>query len=102
MEPYSLAADLLNKFHDAQDWVQALWVVAVPVSLIALAWMVKGVVTAFAPKRENTHPTGELIYSIYHNNSNELLVYMHGNMTKIVQGENVLLFPTNVPESNIE
>jgi hypothetical protein len=39
-QPYSVWADLLNKFHTSSDIIQALWLVAVPVTLLGVTGLV--------------------------------------------------------------
>ncbi|MBZ6074905.1 hypothetical protein [Microvirga puerhi] len=39
-QPYSLAADWLSKFHTAPELIQALWIIAIPVTVLGLAWIV--------------------------------------------------------------
>src|SRR5690349_20298494 len=39
-QPYSLWADWLSKFHTWPEFIQALWLVAGPVTLLGLAWLV--------------------------------------------------------------
>ncbi|MCB5174369.1 hypothetical protein [Microvirga lenta] len=39
-QPYSVWADLLNKFHTSSDAIQALWLVAVPGMVLGVTWLV--------------------------------------------------------------
>ncbi len=91
MNDYSVWADLLNKFHTSPEWIQLLWLLAVPLLLFGLSWCVKEVLVAFAEKRESTK--GELLYSIYRNSDNELLVYRHAEMLEQVNSDNMILLP---------
>jgi len=72
---YSIWADLLNKFHTSSEWVQMLWLLAVPLLLFGLIWCVKEVLVAFARPRPDAK--GELVYTIFRNADNKLLVYSH-------------------------
>jgi hypothetical protein len=59
MEPstYSIVADLLAKFHTSSEWIQALWLVALPAALVGMTWCVADVLKALiargAPRRTN-------------------------------------------------
>ena len=97
MVEYSVVADLLNKFHTSPEWIQALWIVAVPASLWVVSW---GLRELLALLLKRPHPPGELMYSVYHNSDHEILVYMHNNMTEIVRSKHMLMFPTDVPEKH--
>lgn len=39
-QPYSIVADWLSKFHTWPEFIQALWLVAVPVTLLGVTWLV--------------------------------------------------------------
>ncbi len=39
-QPYSFWADLLSKFHTAPEWIQALWLLMVPVTLLGVTGLV--------------------------------------------------------------
>ncbi|RDI52411.1 hypothetical protein [Microvirga subterranea] len=39
-QPYSIAADWLSKFHTWPEFIQALWLVAVPVTVLGVTWLV--------------------------------------------------------------
>jgi hypothetical protein len=56
MEPtYSVFADLLAKFHTSSEWIQALWLVAVPAMVVGVSWRVadvlKALIAAVKPRR---------------------------------------------------
>jgi hypothetical protein len=71
-EPYSIAADLLSKFHTSPDWIQALWLIAVPALIFGLAYLVKEIVVALA--RRWTEPRGALLYNVYRDEDDVLVV----------------------------
>jgi hypothetical protein len=57
MEPsYSVVADALSKFHTAPEWIQALWLVMVPVTVLGTAFcllqIVKEIAGLFARRGE--------------------------------------------------
>jgi len=39
-QPYSVLADWLSKFHTWPESIQALWLVAVPVTVLGVTWIV--------------------------------------------------------------
>lgn len=39
-QPYSVLADWLSKFHTWPEFIQALWLVAVPVTVLGVTWIV--------------------------------------------------------------
>ena len=73
--PYSLAADLLSKFHTSAEWIQALWLLAVPALVLGLAYLIKETVVALA--RGRAEPERELLYSVYRDAEGGLLLYRH-------------------------
>jgi len=38
-QPYSAWADCLSKFHTWSEFIQALWLVSVPVTLLGMTWI---------------------------------------------------------------
>jgi hypothetical protein len=73
--PYSFAADLLSKFHTSPDWIQALWLIAVPALVFGIGWLVKEMVVALARRRQ---PEGELLLSVYRRVDGGVVVYGMG------------------------
>jgi hypothetical protein len=44
MDPsYSVAADMLAKFHTSSEWIKTLWLVAVPATVVGVSWCVSQV-----------------------------------------------------------
>jgi hypothetical protein len=39
-QPYSVIADWLSKFHTWPESIQALWLIAVPVTVLGVTWIV--------------------------------------------------------------
>jgi hypothetical protein len=39
-QPYSIVADWLSKFHTWPESIQALWLIAVPVTVLGVTWIV--------------------------------------------------------------
>jgi hypothetical protein len=63
--PYSAWADLLAKFHTSPEWIQALWLVAVPALLLGTLYLIKEVAVA-ALTSWHQRP-GRLVFSVYQN-----------------------------------
>lgn len=74
--PYSFAADLLSKFHTSPDWIQALWLIAVPALIFGLAFLLKEMVVALARRCRPDH--GDLLYSIHRNPAGGFRLVRHG------------------------
>lgn len=75
MSDYSLWADMLNKFHTSVPWIQLIWLVVIPLLFFGILWCIKEVFLAFIRNRTGEHV--KLIYTIYRDDKNELLVYKH-------------------------
>jgi hypothetical protein len=89
---YSFLADLLNKFQNSPDWVQALWLIALPALCFGLAWTVKEI--AVATVRRKLVPSGELLYTIHRDAENKISIFRHSDMPEQIAAENVLLLPS--------
>ncbi len=46
--PYSVWADMLAKFHTAPEWIQALWLVSGPATMLGMTWLVMRAVREIA------------------------------------------------------
>jgi hypothetical protein len=85
-EPYSLAADLLSKFHTSPEWIQALWLIAIPALIFGLAYLLKEMVVALARTRDR--PPETLLYTI-HRQDDDLLVIRHGHDALALDNESL-------------
>jgi hypothetical protein len=65
-QPYSMWADSLSKFQNSSDPIQALWLVAVPLTLLGITWLVmRGIGDLVRlSRRERRHWRGHLIYGV--------------------------------------
>jgi hypothetical protein len=85
MEPqYSAFADLLNKFHTSSDLIQALWLVAVPVTVVGVTWCLTRLlcdiaVAAMRPRRESRNV---LVYDVVQDAGGQWQVIRHGHAPK--------------------
>ena len=78
--PYSLWADWLSKFHTAPEFIQALWLIAGPLTILGVTWLVlRGLseIVAALPAFRGTH-RGRLVYGVYENHDGRLLLYRDG------------------------
>jgi len=75
-QPYSVVAGWLSKFHTWSGFIQALWLVAVPVTVLGAAWiLMRGLRDLIRPTR---HGRGHLIYGVYQDAQGHWVVYRHG------------------------
>ncbi|EIM26011.1 hypothetical protein [Microvirga lotononidis] len=105
-QPYSLWADWLSKFHTWPEFIQALWLVAGPVTLLGLAWLVmRGLRDLVRPSPSERHGRSEwrghggslghgewrgpLIYGVYQDPQGRWMVYRHGREPEAVDWENL-------------
>jgi hypothetical protein len=80
-QPYSAWADWLSKFHTWPELIQALWLVAVPLTVLGVTWLVVRTLRDLIPmltRRER----GLLIYGIYQDGGGRWMVYRHGREPK--------------------
>ena len=85
-QPYSMWADWLSKFHSSPELIQGLWLVAVPLTLLGITWLVmRGVGDLFRllrgerlSRRERRHWRGHLIYGVYQDGEGRWMVCWHG------------------------
>jgi hypothetical protein len=84
VEPYSVVADLLSKFHTAPDWIQALWLVMVPVTVLGTAFcllqIVKEIAGVFARRGERQ---GVPVYVVYEDADGRLMLDAQGSMREV-------------------
>ncbi|KLK91201.1 hypothetical protein AA309_21230 [Microvirga vignae] len=85
-QPYSPWADWLSKFHTWAEAIQALWLVAVPLTLLGLTWLVmRGLRDLIGPAR---HDEGRLIYGVYQDAQGRWMVYRHNRQPQEIDWEN--------------
>jgi hypothetical protein len=64
--PYSVWADVLDKFHTSSDWIQALWLMVSPVTVLGVTWLfVRGVRETVSLLRDRREPCGHSIHAAY-------------------------------------
>ncbi len=92
-QPYSVLADWLSKFHTWPEFIQALWLVAVPVTLLGLTWLVmRGLRDTVAAWRNGPRGQvqGRLVYGVIENAEGRLLVWRDGEARAIASGAPLL------------
>ncbi|WP_262030275.1 hypothetical protein [Microvirga sp. Mcv34] len=108
-QPYSLWADWLSKFHTWPEFIQALWLVAIPVTVLGLAWLaLRGIRDLIVSLSRRDHGAsddhgeppghsewrghgewrGHLIYGVYQDPQGRWMVYWHGRQSEEVDWEN--------------
>jgi hypothetical protein len=78
-QPYSVWADLLAKFHASSDLIQALWLIAVPATVLGVAYLVLRAIRdilALLPRWAGDR--GRLVYGVYQDVSRQWMVYSLG------------------------
>ena len=89
-QPYSLWADWLSKFHTWPEFIQALWLIAGPATMLGLTWLVlrgaRDLVSLLVRPRWHGHSgwrghsewRGHLVYGVYQDDEGRWMVYRHG------------------------
>lgn len=72
-QPYSFWADLLNKFHTAPSWIQALWLLAGTACALPALHTLKAISVAILQCKGVSEV--ELIYGICRDHTGRLMVY---------------------------
>ncbi|MBZ6076118.1 hypothetical protein [Microvirga puerhi] len=79
---YSVIADVLNKFHTSSDAIQALWLIAMAVTVLGIASLVTQVLRealrSRRPAEQRRAFEGELLYGLYRDPQGQVLLYRHG------------------------
>jgi hypothetical protein len=88
-QPYR--ADWLSKFHTWPEPIQALWLVAVPATLLGLAWLVlrfaRDLVSLW---RGHPEWPPRLIYGVYRDRRGRWMIYRHGQDPQEIDPHNPL------------
>jgi len=87
-QPYSLWADWLSKFHTWPELIQALWLVAIPATVLGMTWLVLRGLRDLIPTLSRGHWHGHLIYGVYQDDEGRWMVYWHGRKPEPVDWEN--------------
>jgi hypothetical protein len=89
-QPYSPFADWLSKFHAWPEPVQALWLVAVPLTLLGITWLVMRGIGDLVRLSRRGHGEwrGHLVYGVYQDGEGRWMVYWHGRKPEAVDWEN--------------
>ncbi|RDI58054.1 hypothetical protein [Microvirga subterranea] len=87
MEPqaYSAFADLLNKFHTSSEAIQALWLVAVPVTVLGVAWCLtqalRDVAVALIDRRSIAR--GQVVHGIHEMPDGRIMLDLRGAVREL-------------------
>jgi hypothetical protein len=95
MEPsYSVLADALSKFHTAPEWIQALWLVVVPVTMLGMTGLLmRGLaeLTSILSRRER--------WMIYRHGRQPVEVDWTDPLPELVGGEQFVRGVFRMPEA---
>ena len=53
MESYNFAQDLLDTYQSLPDFLKLVWALVPPLFVLAMVWMIAGVIRSFAPQRRS-------------------------------------------------
>lgn len=92
VQTYSIVADALSKFHTAPEWIQALWLVMMPVTIVGVAACITreaGQIAALAAQRRALRDMskGEPIYAIYQAPDERWMLYACGVVHELTNTE---------------
>jgi hypothetical protein len=77
-QPYSLWADWLSKFQSSSEPIQALWLLAVPATLLGLVWLALWAVRdLIGLARRERYWRGHVVYGVYQDCEGLWMVYWH-------------------------
>jgi hypothetical protein len=94
VQAYSFLADALSKFHTAPEWIQALWLVTVPVTIVgASACLMRAVrdIAAALIRHGGRHGIwqGRPVYALYQAPDGRWMLYAHGTVRELEVGDSV-------------
>jgi len=78
VQTYSVLADWLSKFHTWPEFIQALWIVAIPVTVLGVTWLtMRALRDLISLTRTKRHWRGHLIYGVYQDPQGRWMIYWH-------------------------
>ncbi|WP_457093292.1 hypothetical protein [Microvirga sp. P5_D2] len=94
VQSYSVLADALSKFHTAPEWIQALWLVMVPVTIVGATACIMRAVREIAAAIARRGAAGGIwqgqpVYAIYRSPDGRWMLYARGAVREL-QGEDSL------------
>jgi hypothetical protein len=93
-QPYSVIADWLSKFHTWPESIQALWLIAVPVTVLGVTWIVmrglRDTVAAWRGRGE-----GQLEHGVVEDAQGRVIVWRDGE----ARADKDLILRSNLPRS---
>jgi hypothetical protein len=102
MEPsYSVLADALSKFHTAPEWIQALWLVMVPVTIVGATACIMRAAREIAAVIARHRAAGGLwqgqpVYAIYRAPDGRWMLYARGAAREL-RGEDAVPDEARLP-----
>ena len=87
-QPYSVVADWLSKFHTWPETIQALWLIAMPVTILGITWLILRGLRDLIPPLTRRRWRGHLIYGVYQDEHGRWMIYWHSRQPKEVDWTN--------------
>lgn len=88
-QPYSVVADWLSEFHTWPELIQALWLVALPVTALGVTWLtMRALRDIIGLTRAERHWRGHLIYGVYQDPQGRWMIYSDGRTPQEVDRTN--------------
>ena len=75
-QPYNLAADWLSKFHTSPEPIQALWLVAMTVTVLGVTWLLMRALAALLARPGKNRLQGHLAFGVYEAPDGRWMVYL--------------------------
>ncbi len=90
-QPISVFADLLTTFAASPHWLQVLWLIIVPPTIVGVAFCVTRAVRDVMLARRERHGTelGQMVCVVYKGADGRLMVYVEGAVREVPSLEDV-------------
>ncbi|PVE23225.1 hypothetical protein DC522_16965 [Microvirga sp. KLBC 81] len=87
-QPYSIVADWLSKFHTSPEFIQALWLIAMPATVLGVTWLVMRGLAGLSHTLSLRHWRGHLIYGVYQDEQGHWMIYWHNRKPEAIDWAN--------------
>lgn len=76
-QPYSVVADWLSKFHTWPELIQALWLIAIPATVLGITWIVMRGLTQILTITTRRPWRGQRIDGVYQDEQGRWMIHRH-------------------------